>query len=186
MMRDEALHEAAARPAGRRWYVVQSQPHKETRAALNLERQGFGVFLPRYQKTIRHARRRHERLVPLFPRYLFVSLDLGRERWRSVFGTFGVSRLVTEGFWPAPVPDGLVEDMIAAIEALGTVDLRPALTPGGGVRFLTGPFAETIGTLLDLDDAGRARVLIEILGSSREVSASAAALAPAADWGGRP
>ena len=37
----------AVRPRGRRWYVVQSQPHKEVRAGMNLENQGFRSFLPR-------------------------------------------------------------------------------------------------------------------------------------------
>lgn len=171
------------RPAGRRWFVVQCQPRKETFAQTNLERQAFRSFLPRVRKTVRHARRTRETLAPLFPRYLFVSLDLGRERWRSVYGTFGVSRLVTDGRWPAPVPEGLVEDLVAATEEVGAIEFSAALKPGEQVRFLTGPFAETIGRLVRLDDAGRARVLLELLGSEREISAAAASLAPVRELG---
>lgn len=178
--RDELL-EALDRPRGRRWFVVQTQPRKEVHAGLNLANQGFRSFLPRIRKTTRHARRTRTGLAPLFPRYLFVSLDLGRERWRSVNGTFGVSRLVSHGGWPTPVPAGLVEDLIAIMEDVGAVDLRYALTPGERVRFLNGPFAETIGRLVALDDAGRARVLLELLGSEREISVAAETLAPAAD-----
>lgn len=182
----DALSDDAGRPRGRRWYVVQSQPHKELRAGMNLENQGFRSFLPRLRKTTRHARRTSTLLAPLFPRYLFVSLDLGRDRWRSVYGTFGVSRLVTSGAWPTPVPPGLVEELVAVAERCGAIDLRDALTPGDRVRFLTGPFADMIGRLVHLDDAGRARVLLEMLGSEREVSAGSETLAPVADWGGRP
>ena len=32
-----------------RWYVVQTRPHAEAKAAAHLERQGFGIYLPRYQ-----------------------------------------------------------------------------------------------------------------------------------------
>lgn len=184
MRREEALLDDDRRPRGARWYVVQSQPRKEIYAGVNLENQGFTSFLPRFRKTTRHAGRTRTGLAPLFPRYLFVRLDLGRDRWRSVQGTFGVARLVTDGGWPAPVPRGLVEDLVATTEQLGAVDLSVALTPGEGVRFLTGPFAQTIGRLVQLDDAGRARVLLEMLGSEREVSVASADLAPAADWGG--
>ena len=166
------------RPEGRRWFVVQCQPRKEVYAQTNLKRQDFHSFLPRFRKTVRHARKTRETLAPLFPRYLFVSLDLGRDRWRSVLGTYGVTRLVTDGFWPAPVPQGLVEDLVAATEQFGAIEFSDALTPGEKVRFLNGPFAETIGRLVRLDDAGRAQVLLELLGSEREVSVSAATLAP--------
>ena len=39
------------------WYVVQTQPHAETKASLHLVRQGFATYLPRYLKRRRHARR---------------------------------------------------------------------------------------------------------------------------------
>lgn len=126
----EQTSEFEGRPPGRRWFVVQSQPRKELFARANLERQEFRSFLPRIRKTVRHARRTRETLAPLFPRYLFVSLDLGLDQWRSVYGTFGVSRLVSDGFWPAPVPRGLVEDLIAATEQLGAIEFAEALRPG--------------------------------------------------------
>lgn len=181
MIREEMLLENLHRPRGRRWFVVQTRPRKEVQAGINLENQGFQSFLPRISRTTRHARRSRTVLAPLFPRYLFVSLDLGREQWRSVNGTFGVSRLVSHGAWPTPVPHGLVEELIVLTEEVGAIDLRNALTPGDRVRFLSGPFAEAIGRLVALDDAGRARVLLELLGSEREISVAAEVLAPASD-----
>ncbi len=179
MMRDADPFDSHDRPRGRRWFVAQCQPRKEGLAGINLANQGFESFLPRFRKTVRHARRSRTQLAPLFPRYIFVSLDLGRDRWRLVNGTLGVSRLVSNDVWPTPVPDGLVETLIDTTEQLGAVDLRDALTPGEKVRFLNGPFAEMIGRLVWLDDAGRARVLLELLGSEREISVASATLAPA-------
>lgn len=170
---------------GQRWYAVQTQPHKERVAGANLEQQGFPAFIPSVRKTVRHARRTRVVLKPLFQRYLFVSLDLGRDRWRSVNGTLGVTRLVTDGFMPVPLPSGLVEELIAMTEELGAISLERALEPGKRVRFLTGPFADTIGQLLTLDDAGRALVLVEMLGSPRRVVAPAGGLASVFDWDGR-
>ena len=58
-----------------RWYVVQTHPHAEQKASLNLARQGYGVYLPRYLKRRRHARRVETVAAPLFPRYMFVAVD---------------------------------------------------------------------------------------------------------------
>ena len=50
------------------WYVVQTQANGEFRAAENLRRQGFDVYLPRYLKRLRHARKVDFTAKPLFPR----------------------------------------------------------------------------------------------------------------------
>ena len=185
MTRAHHQADAFAVPAGRRWYVAQSQPRKELFASANLENQGFPTFTPRLRRTVRHARRLRTVLTALFPRYLFVSLDLTRDRWRSVNGTFGVSRLVTDGRMPIPAPPGLVEALIAGTDRDGAFAFAAPLAPGEEVRLLDGPFADQIGRLVRLDDAGRARVLLEILGSEREVSVAPSALAPVSGRSGR-
>jgi transcriptional antiterminator RfaH len=79
------------------WYVVQTRPHAEVRAAQHLQRQGFATYLPRHLKRRRHARRTEIVAAPLFPRYLFVLVDMATQRWRSIHSTIGVSRLVCNG-----------------------------------------------------------------------------------------
>ena len=180
MTRERDLLRATAFPEGPRWYVVQSRPHKEFYAATNLRNQAFRAFIPQISKTIRHARRTKTVLVPLFPRYLFVALDFSRDRWRSVRGTFGVSCLVMDGDRPRPVPRGLVEQLIATTNETDGVDFRERLTLGQNVRFLTGPFAEKIGRLVNLDNADRVAVLLEMLGSKREIAVAPEILMPVA------
>ena len=94
---------------GSRWYVVQTHPHAEAKAALHLGRQGFTTYLPRHLKQRRHARRIEKVTAPLFPRYLFVSIAFATQRWLSIDSTFGVTRLVREGDRPAPVPDHVID-----------------------------------------------------------------------------
>src|SRR5262249_55482167 len=91
-----------------RWYVVQTQPHAENRALQHLERQGYRTYLPRYLKRRRHARRVETVAAPLFPRYLFVAVDLASQRWRSIQSTVGVARLVCNGEAPAMVAGDVV------------------------------------------------------------------------------
>ena len=78
-----------------RWFLAHTQPKSERKAELHLGAQGFRTYLPQIQKTIRHARQLRTVRAPLFPRYLFVILDLERDRWLSVRSTVGVSRLFT-------------------------------------------------------------------------------------------
>jgi transcriptional antiterminator RfaH len=91
-----------------RGHIVQTQVNCEVRAARNLIRQGYDVYLPRYPKRRRHARKVDLTVKPLFPRYMFVAFDMATLRWRSIQSTFGVSRLVSDGDDPATLPAAIV------------------------------------------------------------------------------
>src|ERR1700755_204170 len=99
------------REIGTNWYVVQTQANGEFRAAENLRRQGFEVYLPRYLKRRRHARRVETVAAPLFPSYLFVAIDMATQRWLSIQSTVGVARLVCDGDRPAAVPPHVIETL---------------------------------------------------------------------------
>src|SRR5262245_48891817 len=89
-----------------RGFLVYALPKSERRAEIHLNAQGFRPYLPQIQKTVRHARQLRTVHAPLFPRYLFVILDLERDRWLSVRSTIGVSRLFSpQDGLPVPVPE---------------------------------------------------------------------------------
>ena len=137
-------------------------------------------YLPQIQKTIRHARQLRTVQAALFPRYLFIVLDLERDRWLSVRSTVGVSRLfTTQDGRPVPVPIGIVESLIAHSDG-NLTRLDSGLVKGQHVRILCGPFANFVGTLERLDEAGRVQVLLEMMGTAVPVSLHRSALAPAA------
>ena len=170
-----------AHAGGPRWFAVHSLPHREAGAQQQLENQGFPTFLPRSRKIRRHARKLETVLAPVFPRYLFVALDLDRDRWRSVNGTFGVARLVMmAGDRPQPVPRGVVEALIASTDGRGVLrfDEGGRLVVGQRARILAGPFAEQIGLLQRLDGNGRVRLLLDIMGGEIGVTLPSAALVP--------
>jgi transcriptional antiterminator RfaH len=163
---------------GERWYVVHTLPFRETYAEGNLQKQGFRSCVPKRHKTVRHARKLTTVYAPFFPRYLFVVLDLGRDQWRKVNGTFGVARLIMAGDQPQPVPHGVVEVLTASADPSGILHLGEKLKIGSRVRLLAGPFAEQLAILEHLDDLGRVRVLVEILGRPVSVSTVARAVFP--------
>ncbi len=134
------------------------------RRASHLSNQGFEVFFPRRRKVRRHARKTESVLVPFFPGYLFVALDLSRDRWRSVNGTYGVARLVMQGERPAPVPAGVVEQLQESGDDMSVIQWRPDIRPGESVRVVAGVFSDIVGRLERLDGAGRVRVLLQMMG----------------------
>jgi transcription elongation factor/antiterminator RfaH len=147
-----------------RWYAVQCLAHRESAAASHLGNQNYRVFFPRRRKIRRHARKTESVLVPLFPGYLFVCLDISRDRWRSVNGTYGVAKLVMQGEYPAPVPVGVIEALQLSSDESSIVEWRPEIRPGDAVRVVAGPFSDMIGQLERLDGAGRVRVLLQLMG----------------------
>ena len=165
---------------GERWFVARALPHQEIRAQLNLHQLGFRSFLPRVRRTVRHARKLRDTLKPLFPSYIFVAIDLSKHRWRSINGTFGVASLIMGVEQPTSVPPGVVEALIASCENCRVVRLDDGLEIGQKVRILSGPFADALCRLEHLDDRGRVRVLLEIMGMEVATQLDRSAIAPAA------
>ena len=134
------------------WYAVALQPHADALAKAHLERQGFCVFAPVMLRTVRHARQFVTKHAPLFPGYLFVQLDRGRDRWRAVNGTRGVRGLLNAGDGPARVPAAVIDEL-QALEAA-----RAALPEGASLEVVAGPFAGFVGRLQRLDGAARVSI----------------------------
>lgn len=164
---------------GARWYLVHTRPSSESKADFNLKAQGYRTFLPLTERTIRHARRLTTVRRPVFARYLFVGLDVTRDRWNAINSTVGVSRLVAQEGGPIAVPFGIVETLLAHSEA-GLTRLDHALAQGQRVRILSGPLAEFTATVMRLDARRRVDLLLEIMGGAITVSVDRSALAPAA------
>ncbi|MBP2434196.1 transcription termination/antitermination protein NusG [Bradyrhizobium elkanii] len=161
------------------WYVVQTQVHAEIKAAINLGRQGYSVYLPRYLKHRSHARKVETVARPLFPRYLFVAIDLAAQRWRAIQSTLGVSHLVCVGDRPALVEDRVIDALKVREDRSGFIELarRPAFSPGDQVRIVDGAFVDSLALVEDVSDHDRVAVLLNLLGRKVRVFVGADLLA---------
>jgi transcriptional antiterminator RfaH len=152
------------------WCVVHTQPFKEVVAQQHLLDQGFAVYLPRFKKRRRHARKVEEVLAPLFPRYLFVGMDLATVRWRCINSTRGVSYLLMrDEIYPAQVPEQVITELKAQETREGFLPLTSLslFTKGDKVRILEGAFQDQLAIFEGLDDKARVQLLLTFLG--REV-----------------
>ncbi|MFY9628091.1 MAG: transcription termination/antitermination NusG family protein [Methylocystis sp.] len=165
---------------GQRWYLAHTLPHKESIAGRHLDRQGFRNFTPRRVKTVRHARKLRMVNAPLFPSYVFVALDLDVDRWHSVNGTIGITRLIMAQERPLALPAGVVETLIMSSDQNGRLRFIPDIARGETVRLIAGPFAEALGVLDSLDDRGRVEVLLNIMGGDIRVKMHRDWIEPAA------
>ena len=154
------------------WFVAHTQPLKEFVAHQHLVEQGFEAYLPRFKKIKKHARKVEEVLVPLFPRYIFVGMDLEFARWRSVNGTRGISYLLTNDDYPASLSDLVIQNLKSQEIADGVVPVSTLLSfkRGDKVRILDGAFKEQIATVEKLDANQRVRLLLSFMGRETGLS----------------
>ncbi|MFO7747651.1 MAG: transcription/translation regulatory transformer protein RfaH [Orrella sp.] len=146
------------------WYVVHTKPRQEERARLNLERQGFGCFLPTFAKKKITKKSLEVVREPLFSRYLFIELDtkLSGKSWAPIRSTLGVSKLVSFGTEPARIDSRLIDWLRAQETALSQTPQSP-YQPGDLVEIKEGPF-KGVQAIYQIDDGeSRAMVLIELL-----------------------
>ena len=164
-----------------RWYVVQTQANAENRAVAHLARQGFTTYLPRYLKRRRHARRVDVVAAPLFPRYLFVEIDMTVQRWRSIYSTVGVLRLVSNGECPAPVPKQVISLLKSQENTSGFIQLdhRPRFKVGDKIRVLEGVFCDCLGLYDGMSDRERVGIFLDLLGRKVRVLLDAEAVTAA-------
>ena len=153
-----------------KWFVVYSQPNKETIAALNVEQQGFKTYIPRYKKLRRHARKVETIFAPLFPRYFFVNLDQDLDNWAPINNTPGVSYLLkNNNGLLSSVPTNIVEELYRNHDEQGLVALSvlELFKCGDRVRILDGAFSNHTAIYDKMTDDQRAQLLINLI--QREV-----------------
>jgi transcriptional antiterminator RfaH len=155
------------------WYLAQTKPRQLARARINLERQGFTVFVPERDETIRRQGRFVTEARPLFPGYIFVHIEPARS-WSPVRSTFGIARIVTFGSGgPTRVPRNVVRALFARFAERGT---ESALRQGMEVRIVKGPLAQLIARIEEASEADRIRVLLELMSGTVKTTISRGAL----------
>ena len=150
------------------WYVVYSKPRREEFARSHLCRKGLEVFFPRL--ALPHSRLRQNQIVPLFPNYLFVRLQLPEE-YRYALWSPGVRTIVNFNGTPAPIDERVITFLKKEADMEGIIEGRSSLTVGQEVRIKGGPFDGLIGVIQNPPDArGRVNILMQLLNRQLKVS----------------
>ena len=160
--------------AAMRWVAINTHPHKEHLAVENLMRQKFGVYCPRIQKRIRHARRVRDVTRPLFPGYVFAEVAPDLTMWRPILSTYGVRTVIRFGDQPAFVDNRFIDGLRA--REIGGVISKPVAPYriGQEVLLTGGPFDGLIATIIAMDEKDRLVLLTKLLNQNVRVKVTSA------------
>lgn len=158
------------------WYLVQFKPNSYRIAERNLQRQGFQTFLPMQKMTRRTSNKFVEELRPLFPGYFFVGCQSSDRPWRKINSTMGVSRLVSFGNQPSQVSHELVSSLQKRCDDRGELIPFENFVLGSEVTVTSGPFAQFVATVEQLDADQRVWILLDLMGQKSRVKVHASQL----------
>lgn len=149
------------------WSVAQTESQRESVAANFLKQNSYETYLPK----IAAKSGARERVVPLFPAYIFVRID---DHWWTIRWTIGVLRLLMTDDLPAKVNDRVINSIQKREGVNGLVKLPkpPGLERGQKVTIKAGSFAGHVGVYDGMIGVDRVRVLLALLGRSVPVSLS--------------
>jgi transcriptional antiterminator RfaH len=139
------------------WYAVQAKANRESAAAMNIERLGLEVFLPRTEKEKLVRGARTTVTSALFPGYLFARFCPLRYSHLIRYAR-GVQRIVSCGEVPLPVADEIIRAIRHRIGRQGLVMIGPRrFEVGDRMLIREGPL-RGITAVLDNRMDGRQRV----------------------------
>jgi transcription antitermination factor NusG len=147
-----------------RWHVVAVSLGHQFSAENELSAAGWNVFNPLHlHRTIRNP----DRIVPLFPSYLFVRFRADTE-WGPIRRVRYVWQLIMSAPGrPAEVPIGVVEDLQRRTSPRRIVDdplhMPPVYKPGRKLRVVAGPLTGLEG-ICKLSSRDRVSLLFSLFG----------------------
>jgi transcriptional antiterminator RfaH len=146
------------------WYAIHTHPCREAVAAMNIERLGLEVFLPRMKKTKSVWGVAQIVIKPLFSGYLFARFSPATYLHLIQYAR-GVRRVVGNGERPLPVDDEIIMAVRSGMDEDGYLHITPRpLRRGDRVMVQDGPLQGLIGTLdQEMDDRQRVVILLEAI-----------------------
>ena len=160
-----------------RWFCVMCKARQENKAEDNLKRQGFSVYFPNVPSKIRKQGRVKTIISAMFPGYVFIEADPASQDLSVVRSTLGCIALLRHGVLPAVVAPQIIESIKQAEAFLnGKFETSEDLAAGRKYELLEQGFHGHTATFLTLDGKGRAKVLITLMNSEREVTIAASSL----------
>lgn len=159
------------------WYAIRVKSKFERVVAQSLTSKGFQSFLPLYKERRSWSDRVKVVELPLFPGYVFCSLDV--QRRLPALQTPGVLYFVAFDGEPAPVDSVELKTLQQAVASGRGLAPWPYLKEGQRVVVARGPMRGRSGILLKIRDEYRLIIGITLLQRSVAVEIDREAVRPA-------
>ena len=145
------IYDRAPSRENHNWFAVYTKSRHEKKADRALRKKNVESFLPAREVISRWKDRKKKVLMPFFPGYLFVNIDL-RDRY-TVLNTSGVVKILGNNGGPVPIP----AEEIEAVRKLMGAGLKCAPYPydieGKEVELIRGPLNGARGKVLRVKGA---------------------------------
>ncbi len=148
-----------------KWWLVYTKAKEEEKAKKNLENQGFKTFLPIIASE-KISQPKSISFEPLFPRYLFISINAERDNWAQIKSTRGVSHLVIFGDKVAEVPNFVVAFLKSKVDSndiLKQKVIRQEFQKGDKLFIKKGVLEGKQGTFVSKSGKERVRILLKLM-----------------------
>ena len=138
-----------------RWYVVHTYSGYENKVKANIEKtvenrgmqdQIFEVSVPLQDEVEMKGGQKKTVQRKVFPGYVLLNMIMNDETWYVVRNTRGVTSFVGPGSKPVPLTDAEVRAM-----GIGGEVENLDVEVGDSVRVVTGPFAESVGQIKEIN-----------------------------------
>lgn len=155
--------ETRALPEEARWYVVHTYSGYENKVKANIEKtvenrgmqdQIFEVSVPLQDVVEMKDGQKKTVQRKVFPGYVLLNMIMNDETWYVVRNTRGVTSFVGPGSKPVPLTDAEVRSM-----GIGSRVENLDVAVGDSVRVATGPFADSVGQIKEINTNKRTLVV---------------------------
>jgi transcriptional antiterminator RfaH len=99
----------------------------------------------------------------MFPGYVFVALDLSRDRWRPILSTFGVRRVIFQGERPALLESAFVNALKGRERDGIILEPQADLAVGQSVSMSSGYFEGLTAQIIELNPSDRVTLLLNLV-----------------------
>lgn len=156
-----------------RWYIVHTYSGHENRVAQSLKSRAevkgftdkiFKVFIPSQEKVVVSEGKKRKIKERLFPGYVYINMLLDEDSMSFVRNTQGITKFVTQGTTPTPLPENEVMALMKYVVS-ETPKFEMKFQEGDSVKITEGPFADSIGKISEVnEDQGKVKVLVSFFG----------------------
>ena len=146
-----------------KWYLIKTKPRQENIAVANLENQNYHVYCP--------CAKINNKIVVLFPGYLFIYLDETLENWTPIRSTMGVLNFVRFGLNYAKISNKIIDfiktnELNTAIKAKNITDFKF----GDSIQITEGVFKNCVAIFKSFKSDERVILLMTIMGQQQTIN----------------
>jgi transcriptional antiterminator RfaH len=147
------------------WYVVYTQPKKETLVTKSLEQINIHNYLPMHTVMKQWSDRKKKVLEPLFKSYVFVYIS--KREFAKVLEVTNVMKFIKFEGEPAVVPDRQIEIVKKILSGKNPFSVqKDTFSPGDKVLIRMGQLSGYTGELVTFKNKSRVAIRLEQLGQT--------------------